>query len=394
MKNPNGWGSITKLSGNRRKPWRVRKTKGWEWVSKTETEWIDKQSKQVIEDPTPKQIALKQVKKRKKIINNPTAEQLLNKEVKERRIYLELGCYATKQEAMTVLSDYNKDPYDPYLNSMTFAEIYNAWSEVHFRKIKNPNGYVSAFRTCEPIHNKIFTDLKLSHYQTLVDTCGKNTPTLKVLKNMLGLIYDYAVVNEIISADKRDMIRYIDINKAGNPNSLERKPFTTSDIQTLWESEPNNEYISVILIMIYSGVRISELLNLKKENVNLNEKWFDIVKAKTKAGIRKVPIAEKVLPFFQYWMNKNDCEYLLSNPEGKKFKYRSYYDSYWKPIIKALNMNYTPHCTRHTCVSLLAEAGVDKRMIQKIVGHKGQGVTDIVYTHFEINSLLEAINRI
>ena len=42
MKNPNGWGSITKLSGNRRKPWRVQKTDGWEYVDCIEKEWIDK----------------------------------------------------------------------------------------------------------------------------------------------------------------------------------------------------------------------------------------------------------------------------------------------------------------------------------------------------------------
>ena len=57
-------------------------------------------------------------------------------------------------------------------------------------------------------------------------------------------------------------------------------------------------------------------------------------------------------------------------------------------------MLHRPHDTRHTCISLLAEAGVDERMIKKIVGHKGQGVTEQVYTHFDIQALQEAINRI
>ena len=55
---------------------------------------------------------------------------------------------------------------------------------------------------------------------------------------------------------------------------------------------------------------------------------------------------------------------------------------------------YTPHCTRHTCVSLLTEAGVDERIIQKIVGHKGQNVTQAVYTHLDLDTKLDAINRI
>ena len=55
---------------------------------------------------------------------------------------------------------------------------------------------------------------------------------------------------------------------------------------------------------------------------------------------------------------------------------------------------HRPHDTRHTCVSLLTEAGVDERIIQKIVGHKGQGVTEIVYTHFDIQQLIDAIDLI
>ena len=42
-------------------------------------------------------------------------------------------------------------------------------------------------------------------------------------------------------------------------------------------------------------------------------------------------------------------------------------------------MKHRPHDTRHTCVSLLAAAGIDERIIKKIVGHAGQGVTEEGY---------------
>ena len=124
---------------------------------------------------------------------------------------------------------------------------------------------------------------------------------------------------------------------------------------------------------------------------------FETIKnlfSKTQAGIRKVPINHKLLPFFEYWYNKNDCEYLISTPDSKHFTYRNYYDSYWKPLIEQLSMKHRPHDTRHTCVSLLAAAGIDERIIKKIVGHAGQGVTENVYTHYELESLREAINKI
>ena len=147
-------------------------------------------------------------------------------------------------------------------------------------------------------------------------------------------------------------------------------------------------------MLIYCGCRIGELLDLKKENVNLSERWFKVVAAKTAAGVRTVPIAEKVYPFFEYWYNLNNCEYLLSSPDGKHFLYRNYYDSYWTPLIESLGMKHKPHDTRHTCISMLAVANVSDKVIKKIVGHKGQSVTETVYTHFEIDELIDAINKI
>lgn len=203
-----------------------------------------------------------------------------------------------------------------------------------------------------------------------------------------------AVVHEIVSQDKREMVRYVDISKPGNPNAYDRKPFTKKAIKTLWDAHESNIYLSVVLMLIYTGVRIGEMLDLEKKDVHLDERWFYVKESKTDAGIREVPIAEKIVPFFEYWMQQ-DCDHLICTPDQKPFEYRNYYDSYWTPLMKDLSLSkYTPHCTRHTCVSLLTEAGVDERIIQKIVGHKGQNVTQVVYTHLELPIKLEAINKI
>lgn len=375
MKNPNGWGSITKLSGNRRKPWRVRKTDGWKTYDRLTKESLSR----IPDDCDPFEI-LEDGKLR-----------FTNKQM-----YVNIGYYATRQEAMTALAEFNKDPFDLNLSSVTFAEIYDRWSDIHFETVSDSNvkGYKAAYRLCGKLEKMRMVDIKLDHLQTVVDESGKNTPTLRKLKILWGLMWDYCVMHEILPQEKRDMVRYVDINKAGNPNSYNRKPFTKKEVKTVWKWKDTNEYFKVVLMLIYSGVRISELLDLKKENVNLEEKWFDVTASKTQAGIRKVPISDKVLPFFQEWMDKNDCEYLLSTPDAKHFEYRNYYDSYWTPLMQQMNMEHTPHEARHTCVSLLADAGVDERMVKKIVGHKGQGVTQTVYTHFEIEALLDAINKI
>jgi integrase len=349
MKLPNGYGSVYKLPGNRRKPWAIRIT-----VSRSEepdgtTHWK----------------------------------------------YKYLGYYATQGEALIALAHYNENPYDMDANKITFAEVFEKWSSEHYPKISksNVNGYNASYKLCGTLYGMKFNDIRKSHLQNVIDTCGKNYPTLKKLRVLFSVMYKFALENDIA---RKDYSMFIDISqyKDRNPNKYNRAPFSRDEIETVWKWKDTNEYISIILMLIYSGVRISELLNLKKENVNLSEHWFDVIASKTDAGIRKVPISDKVLPLFEHWYNKNDCEYLLSTPDGTHFEYRNYYDSYWKPFVAQMNTMHKPHDTRHTCISLLTAAGVDDKIIKKIVGHKGQGVTENVYTHFEIQQLLDAINLI
>lgn len=69
--------------------------------------------------------------------------------------------------------------------------------------------------------------------------------------------------------------------------------------------------------------------------------------------------------------------------------------SYFKPLMEQLNINRTPHCCRHTCISMLAEAGINQTIIKKIVEHSGaMTLTEKVYTHFDIKELVDAINQI
>lgn len=350
MKMPNGYGSVYKLSGNRRKPWAARVTDGWTIDTKTK---------------------------------------------KSKQRYKFVGFYETRKEALNALADYNINPFNIDVANITFQEVYERWSAEHYPTVSDSNvkGCKAAYLLCAPIAGKRFVDVKLDDLQACADNSGKNTPTLRKYKVLLSMMYKYAVMHDIITPE-RNKVEFINIKKAGNPNARDRKPFTKTEVNRLWKVKDTNTYYSVILMLIYSGCRISELLDLKKSEVNLEKRCFKILEAKTQAGIRTVPIAEKIVPFFEYWLNLNDCEYLLSTPEGCHFEYRNYYDSYWTPLVEVLNMEHRPHDTRHTCISFLAAAGVDERITKKIVGHSGQGVTETVYTHFEIAELLDAINKI
>lgn len=189
--------------------------------------------------------------------------------------------------------------------------------------------------------------------------------------------------------------QYVDILKFKNknPNKTDRSPFTEDEVNALWVQK-DNIYAQIVLMLIYSGVRVSELLDLKRENIYIDEHYFKVVESKTDSGVRVVPIHDRTYPIFKKWYDEG-CEYLLHTPDGKHFTYRNYYDSYWTPVMELIRCSHKPHDTRHTCVSMMTAKEVNPTMIKKIIGHSGaMSLTEKVYTHVNVKELLEAINRI
>lgn len=362
MRLPNGYGGITKLSGNRRNPWRVRITVGWEFDEKTK---------------------------------------------KTKQKYTNVGCYPTRQAAIKALADYNENPYDLDASKITFAEVYEKWSDSKFEEIStsNINGYKAAYKLCDSLYDMRFIDIKLSHLQGVVDNSGKAHPTLKKLKILFNQLFDYAAMHEIISKEKH-IVEYLNIGK--EEKSTKHYRFTDAEIDALWRWANGNEYVQVILMLIYSGVRPGELFNTKRADVNLDEGFFTIQKGKNENAARKVPIHDRTLPFFKSWMNKN-TEYLITNLSGGRFQFDtnhgSYTDSFFTPILSDIGiLKYTnekgevkehlPDDTRHTFTTMWKEKHLDEAMRRKIQGHSGKGIGEIVYTHYELNKLKEELNKL
>lgn len=345
MRNPNGYGSIYKLSGKRRKPWIVRKTV-------------------------------------KLTIDIETG--------KAKQEYETIGYYATRPEAIKALADYNTNPYDIGASTLTFAEMYEKWSNERFNKLSKSSIklHIMAYKILSPIHGMKFIDIKKSHMQNVIDTCGKKFETLSKVKLLLNQLFNFAIENDITN---KNYSKFVDIGK--NEEETDRKPFTEKEIDILWENLGIIESIDTILIMIYTGLRPGELILIKNDNIDIEKR---IMKGgiKTRAGKnRTIPINKKILPLIKNRMSILN-EFLIINDKKKQMSYFTYYNCHFKKIMEQLQMEHKPHDCRHTFATLMDNAEANKLCIKKIMGHASQDLTDQIYTHKEIEELLKAIDLI
>ena len=144
---------------------------------------------------------------------------------------------------------------------------------------------------------------------------------------------------------------------------------------------------------IYAGVRTSELLSVVKNDVKLRQRYFIVRESKTAAGRnRAVPISKKTLSFFEFWLSQPG-KYLITDDYGNQLTYHQYRTRF-DAVMTASRCKHTPHECRHTCATMLDNAGANETAIKRILGHASQGVTKRVYTHKSLHELKKAIDLI
>lgn len=312
MKRANGDGTVYRMKGNRRRPYVARKTAG--------------------------------------------------KNEKGFQTYNWIGYYATKKEAVEALEQYNRKPYD---TRMSLKDMYNSWSETDLHDLRKNSQqiYKSAWKHLEPISTMKMAEIRLVDLQAIVTPLGRSVGNS--VKTLMSHLFGYAVRHEVITADRYALVSFVKVSQ-DRGKAVERKIFTPEEIKRV--TDP------IVKILLYTGLRSGELLNLKAEDIHLKERWLYVRQSKTAAGVRVVPIAEKIVGC----MNALPCDWTY-----QKLNY-----------IMDHDYGHRPHDTRHTFISRMADLGVDERITKAIVGHAGSGVTETVYTHLNLKPLLKAVNKL
>lgn len=356
MKAPNGYGSVSKLSGNRRRPFQVRITIGWE----------------------------------------------LNEKGKSVQKYKTLGYFEKRKDALLALAEYNANPYDLTSKDLTFAEIYKRWSEPHFERFPSSKGGIqAAYKRCAPLYDIKMKDIKTAHLNEIMKTVSEMSEESQLkVKTVFKNNFKYALENDIISKDYSQFVKI-----TPKKSKKKQKFFTKDEIFLLFQfsdfkvnfpiskkSYKELNLTDTALMLLYTGMRIGELLEIKLQDIDFINETIHIRGTKTENADRVIPIHKELLPILEKY---KENEYLVQNSNGKPIKYDPYKKYFFDPYMEHLGLSHTPHALRHTFISLMDSAGVPASSValKRIIGHSNADVTEH-YTHKEIEELREKINML
>lgn len=331
MRHPNGYGTVVKLSGNRRKPYAVRKTVGW----------------------------------------NDKGQPIIKA----------IGYAETREEGLIMLAEYNKSPYDLTSRKMTVGEVFEKWfSEKQGKRAKNTmNNAQTAWNHCIALSSLPYRNLRTYHVQECIDNCNLSYSVKNAIRSLFVNLDKWAIAHDVIDHGYAELIESIPI-----PPS-QKTIFTPEEIARVWENADYPE-MDILLILLYTGWRINELLDMKVSDVDL-EAGTMRGGSKTKTGKNRiVPIHPKIKPLLERRINRFSNK--LFKVSAVTFRKR------WNEIGAKIGINHTPHECRHTFRSALDSAGANKVCIDMLMGHVSQGTGERVYTHKTIDELRVTIGMI
>lgn len=350
LRRPNGYGTIVKRGGRRRNPYEIRITTGFET-------YLDKDGN-----------------------------------LKTKQVQRSIGSFPDYASAALALAIYNNDPYDPAMKKITLEQVFNEVMKEKEGLAKSTlSSYRATWNKMEKLQKKPIAKLTLADLQSVIDCCESHTMQPLVL-NLFSTLFTWATERKIVSDNPAKLLKLT----AEKKEARKGQPYTSDELRKIWKNLHKIKNADIILFQVYTGTRIGELLALKKEDLHLEERWLAIHGTKTANADRVVPIRKELVPLFRSRMSTgNNTPFVFINEIGKKINSKTFIGKNFPKIVAQLEIGeHTTHDARHTFVSRADESGISQTALKVIVGHSLQGVTGKVYTHRELSSLIEEMDKI
>ena len=228
------------------------------------------------------------------------------------------------------------------------------------------------------------------------------TSTLTVLKQAINYASNLKLVNSDIFSNLKLPQQNEKISDVFNNKEL-------SIIENYCLNSKNN-YIGIV-ICLYTGIRIGELLALTWEDIDFEKHLLSINKSvctlkinnqnilhvdtpKTKSSMRIIPIPKQLIPYLKKIKKTSKSKYVITTRNNTMVGTRAYQKSYER-IIKKIGVKYRNfHCLRHTFATRALELGMDVKSLSEILGHKDPSITLKRYSHSLLDYKIEMMNKL
>lgn len=227
----------------------------------------------------------------------------------------------------------------------------------------------------------------------------------KVIRNYLSYMYNKKYTSKTISrhiSSLRSFYKYMlkenyivknPMTLISNPKQESKLPHFLyyNELETILnipdKSTPLGQRDSVILELLYStGIRVSELVNIKLKDINLSTRKIRILGKGNKERI--VLYGEYLKNLLDIYLNdgreklvKNNQEYLVLNKNGSGLTTRGVRVIIDNILKKGeIDFHISPHVLRHTFATHMLDSGADLKSVQELLGHENLSTTQI-YTH-------------
>lgn len=287
-----------------------------------------------------------------------------------------------------ILADYSQYKGTPAAApGKAFKELYKEFYTWKFERDKSREYSASTkamikqgFNHSAPLHDR---DIKTIHYrelQALLDNDSQRRAGKEHLQIFLKQIFKYAVTAGELEKSPAAALQ-INIPE----DDIHGVPFTDEELETLW-AHAEDPAIELLLILCFSGWRISELLTL---SVDLENRSF-CGGVKTAAGKNRiVPIHSAILPLVTHRMALYGSLLPMTVEKYRQSMYKAL-----KSLGLEGNPRHTPHDCRHTFSRLCEKYGVRENDRKRMLGHAFQDITNKVYGHRELEDLRAEIEKI
>lgn len=163
--------------------------------------------------------------------------------------------------------------------------------------------------------------------------------------------------------------------------------YSVKEISRLMQCVENRKHKTILFLIYSAGLRISEAINIRREDVLFDRKLVRVCKAKGRKD-RFTLLSDKAAQMIsQYIEKEKPINYLFEGQYGDAYSGTSIRNVYNRAVRKAgLPKKGGPHVLRHSFATHLLEQGVDLRYIQVLLGHNSSKTTEI-YTHVSTRNL-------